>query len=401
MKKTPSRLFPTYEVGSLPKLPARTSALEGREVADDEMQQLKRLGLKYGVDSAGAEEVIARLQKEKRKPASEERKQLLDFNALLNLRIQEKSGIDFVYDGEARRSEMYRHVVQQVEGFEDLPEMIRSQEEQSYRKSVCVAEPKLKLGALSVLVEEEFAFAENNALHKVKVPLNDPYMIAVMSDNRHYTRIARKQFPEDVWKQEYQAKREFTLALAKDIIRPQVEAVVALGASWIQLDLPCATVNVEHLPIVVEGVNAVVEGIPASFSLHFCYPRRNSLTKKNGYELLYPHVLHLDQRVRHFSLELANADDYESDLAVFAQYNTERKFDLGIGVIDITLGRHREGLYEKPQLVRERILRAAEVLKDPSLVYVAPDCGLRQLKLDRCIRLYEIMVEGAELARRG
>ena len=401
------KLFPTYEVGSLPKLPARVSALKGREVTTEELQQLKGFGIKYGVDSAGVEGVIAKLQKEKRKPTSEERKRLLDFNAWLNIRIQEKSGIDFVYDGEARRSEMYRHVVQQVDGFEDLPEMVRSQEEQSYRKSVCIAEPKLKQGALNVLVEEEFAFVNlvrNYGLHKVKIPIDDPYMVAVMSDNRYYTRLARKRFPEDVWKQEYQAKRDFTLVLAKDIIRPQVKAAVSLGAQWIQLDLPVATVNPDHIPIVVEGINAVVENIPGEdlqFSLHFCYPRRNSLTTKNGYELLYPHVLNLNQRVKHFSLELANADTYEQDLAVFAQYQEERKFDLGVGVIDITLGRQRDGLFETPPLVRDRIIRAAQALKDPTLIYVAPDCGMRQLSLERCIRLYETMVEGAELARKG
>ena len=225
-----------------------------------------------------------------------------------------------------------------------------------------------------------------------------------MSDNRYYTRLARKRFPEDVWKQEYQAKRDFTLVLAKDIIRPQVKAAVSLGAQWIQLDLPVATVNPDHIPIVVEGINAVVENIPGEdlqFSLHFCYPRRNSLTTKNGYELLYPHVLNLNQRVKHFSLELANADTYEQDLAVFAQYQEERKFDLGVGVIDITLGRQRDGLFETPPLVRDRIIRAAQALKDPTLIYVAPDCGMRQLSLERCIRLYETMVEGAELARKG
>ena len=44
---------------------------------------------------------------------------------------------------------------------------------------------------------------------------------------------------------------------------------------------------------------------------------------------------------------------------------------------------------------------AVDTLDAPSLIYVAPDCGLRQLSLDRSLKLYEVIVKGAELARKG
>ena len=98
---------------------------------------------------------------------------------------------------------------------------------------------------------------------------------------------------------------------------------------------------------------------------------------------------------------MANGGQYEEDLAPFAKYQYERRFEIGAGVVDITLERQQQGLIETPEEVRNRIDRIVNVLKDPELVYVAPDCGLRQLSLERTVELFDVVVEGAELARRG
>lgn len=392
------KLFPTYEVGSLPKLSMRVKALRGESVTDKDILELKKIGEKYSVVVEEVIDILEKQQKEKYKPTSEERKKIIDLNALLNTHIQEKCDLDFVYDGEARRNEMYRHVAEQIEGFADLPEMIRSRGPDSWRASVCVAPPFLK--SIDTVILNEFLFVQKHAQQAVKVPVDDPYMIAAMSDNRYYTELLYKKYQDEPRQLRYEAKCALTLALAKKVIRPQVEAVVQHGAQWIQLDIPAATIDIEHIPIVVDGINKVVEGFTGvKFSLHMCYPRRKSLCDKRGYELLFPHIEQLEPSVNHLSLELANGDQYEKDLAPFAQ--SDRKFEIGVGVIDITLERQQKGLMETSTKVRDRILRAAEVLGDPKLVYVAPDCGLRQLSLERCIKLYQVMREGAELARKG
>ncbi len=397
-----NKLFPIYEVGSLPKLNARVKAIRGQAVIDIDILEVINLAQKYSI---GADEVVEILQKQKRenlKLTSEEESTLINFNALLYLRLQEAVGLDLVYDGEARRAEMYQHVAARVDGFENTPEMVRSRGPDSWRMAVCVAPPKLKEGSLNSLVTAEFDFVHRQATKPIKIPIDDPYMIAVMSDNKYYLENLRPRYKNNPRKLRYEAKRAFTLALAEKVIRPQVEAVVARGANWIQLDIPAATLDIEHIPIMVEGINAVVEGIDGpKFSLHICYPRRVSSTEKKGYELLFPALLNLHQNVNHISLELANADQYENDLVVFAEYKDQRAFELGVGVIDITLEQQQKGILETPEMVKKRILRASQTLGDPALVYVAPDCGLRQLQLDRCLRIYETMVEGAELARRG
>ncbi|MEK6809377.1 MAG: hypothetical protein AABY40_01765 [Nanoarchaeota archaeon] len=297
---------------------------------------------------------------------------------------------------------MYQHVATKVEGFEKTSEMIRSRGPDSWRMAVCVAPPKLKNDSLDDLITKEFDFVKQHAKKPIKIPIDDAYMIAAMSDNKYYLESLRPHYKNNPRKLRYEAKRAFTLALAQEVIRPQVEEVVKKSASWIQLDIPAATLDLEHIPIMVEGVNEIVKGLDnIKFSLHICYPRRISLTEKKGYELLFPALLDLDKQVDHLSLELANADQYENDLAIFAKYNHQRSFEIGAGVMDITLEQQQSGKIETAEVVRKRILRAAQSLGDPALVYVAPDCGLRQLKLDRCLRIYETIICGAELARKG
>ena len=77
----------------------------------------------------------------------------------------------------------------------------------------------------------------------------------------------------------------------------------------------------------------------------------------------------------------------------------ERKFEIGLGVVDITQ-EQKNTKTETPQKVRDRILEAADTL-EPGYIFPAPDCGLRQLSLDRSIEIYEILAEGTELARKG
>ncbi|MEK6967902.1 MAG: hypothetical protein AABX51_04695 [Nanoarchaeota archaeon] len=382
------KLFPTYEVGSMPKLEARVKALAGQEVTEKNIAQVKYFSQAAGIDDAEIIDVFSRLNSERRKPNEEERDAIANFNALLNIKLEEKSGLDFVYDGEGRRIEMYRHMARQISGFEDIPEMIRSRGPDSYKKSICVAPPKL----LSTdLLFSEFNFTVSNANTEVKVPINEPYMMAVMSDNAYYLQKARKKLSGPA--ASYEAKRNLTLELARNVVRPQVELLAKHGAKWIQLDAPAATLDLAHIPIFIEGLNESVAGIDdVTFSVHLCYPRRVSLTEKSGYELLFPHLESLDRRISHLSLELANAGQYERDLAPFKSTH----FSIGAGVIDITAERAAS---QTPEMVAGRLHQVADILGDASRVYAAHDCGLRQLSLEEAVRLDNVLVEGAALAR--
>lgn len=400
-----NKLFPVYEVGSMPKLNARVKAFRTQSnntINDEDLQQIKNLAKKVQIDSKDILETLLQQKKDGRKLTKEEKQRVADFNALLNLKLQEICGLDFVYDGEARRCEMYRHCAKQIKGFEDYPEMLRSRGPDSWLASICSDVPTLNTHQDNIPEVKELQFVKKHAKNSIKVPLDDPYMIANMTGNRYFIEKFESTYDQEPQKLRYESKRALTLAIAQNVIRPQVEALVQSGANFIQLDIPSATIDLQHMPIMVEGINTVTRGFhKTKFSLHICYPKRVSLINKTGYELLFPHILKLNENVDHLSIELANGNQYREDLSIFAKYQRERKFELGIGVIDITLERQIKNLLETPEEVRDRILLSVEILKDPLLIYVAPDCGLRQVSLERTIEVFDTLSKGAELARKG
>ncbi len=399
-----SNLFPTYEVGSLPKLNARVRAIAGKPenpVTEADLDELVSYARIAQVDCRRVLEMLGLQKRHLHRLSPEEKTELVDFNALLNLKLQEKAGLDYVYDGEARRSEMYHHVSSRIVKFLDLGEMARSRGPDSWKELISIGEPSLSAGSLDDLIIKELNFVNANASFPVKVPIDDPYMIANMTLDKYFKEKLKQIYPDEPQSVRYEAKRALTLALARNVIRPQVEAAANAGANWIQLDIPSATIDPGHIPIFVEGINETIKGIDnVKFSLHLCYPRR-MIPGKNGYELLFPDFLNLDSRIDHLSLELANGNQYRRDLAPFIRYRPQRTFEIGLGVIDITQEKQKQNLIETPEQIRDRIILAANVLKHPELIYVAPDCGLRQLTLERSLRLYDVMLQGTELARRG
>jgi 5-methyltetrahydropteroyltriglutamate--homocysteine methyltransferase len=66
---------------------------------------------------------------------------------------------------------------------------------------------------------------------------------------------------------------------------------------------------------------------------------------------------------------------------------------VGLGVLDI-----HSDFVEPADLVRDRILYAAEVLGDPERIQVNPDCGLRTRSWDVVYEKLANMVQGTRLA---
>jgi 5-methyltetrahydropteroyltriglutamate--homocysteine methyltransferase len=112
------------------------------------------------------------------------------------------------------------------------------------------------------------------------------------------------------------------------------------------------------------------------------------------YRALFPAALEM-KRCSMWMWELANkaaSQDAYRFLDLMVEYDDHRK--IGLGVVDS----HADDI-ESPQLVRDRLLRAAEVLEDPQRVFVNPDCGLRTRSLDVAFAKLKSMVEGAKMAR--
>jgi 5-methyltetrahydropteroyltriglutamate--homocysteine methyltransferase len=95
------------------------------------------------------------------------------------------------------------------------------------------------------------------------------------------------------------------------------------------------------------------------------------------------------------------------DLKYFEKEDYEGGFGLGVTHVHDHSGKPGKGatiegrsVIESPKLVRDRILYATKLLRDPERISVNPDCGLRTRTWDVTLKKLEVMKEGTELARK-
>ncbi len=351
-----ARLFPAQEIGSLQK-----PSLEALRAWEERLHFLARLA-----------------------PIPEEVLRHPDVGTLQNMRAAfaieylESAGLDRVYDGEARRVEMYEYAVRQMTGFE-FQGHVRSWDSKYYRKGTVVN----RVGLIAPYHLEEYDFVRAHARTAVKLPITGPYTLADWSYDEYY--LAR----QPGWKgrpQRRTAQREFVVDLARRVLRPTLQKLIEHGCRVIQIDEPAAGTHPDEAPLVVEGFNEATQGLDAEFSMHICYSR---------YQDLLPALLEAKQ-CRQWAWEFANRDNEGHDgyevLKLLREYGDTRS--IGLGVLDV----HRDTL-ETPEVVAERIGRAAKYLGDPSRIWVNPDCGLRTRSLEVAYAKLQAMVAGAALAR--
>ena len=292
--------------------------------------------------------------------------------ALLNIRTFEDLGLDIVYDGEARRVEMYEEPVRYVKGF-NFAGRVRSWDNKYYNK----ARVDGPVSYQKNFHEDEFKFVKNNTKKELKVPVTGAYTLADWSYNEHY-----------------KSKDDLIISLAKKVLRPLIKDLVKLGAKIIQIDEPAATSHPSEMDIFRESINESVKGINAKIVVHACF-------SGNEYEALAPQMLEI--KAQQYTLEFANRDTWKLGtddkarkgykvLKLFKEFGF--KGEIGIGVTDVHVDK-----IESPELIRDRILYAAKALGDPSKIYVNPDCGLRTRSRKVAFAKIKSQVEGAELAR--
>lgn len=358
------------------KPPWLSAALRGERPSERDIQWASRWTTELGI--ADGQKLVAEL----RSARSADRSRLRDWAALLSIRFLEFSGLDYVYDGEARRIEMYEYPIRNLRGFE-FRGTVRSFDNRYYRKAACVSPVELP----KPYHVEEFRFVREHASANIKVPITGSYTLADWSFNEYYQERLEGSIEEKP-RLKREAKRELVLALATEVIRPNVKALEEAGARWIQFDEPAVTTHPEEVGLFVEAYNASTRGVNCKLSVHICY---------GDYSRLFPAVLEM-KNCAHFALEFANRDDEKRSgyryLDVFREYSDDR--EIGLGVVDI----HVDDI-EPPELVRDRVLFGAERLGDPSRVYVNPDCGLRTRTWDVAKGKLVNLVKGAELARQA
>ena len=371
----------TQEIGSLAKPEWRVKAIAGRPITEQDVQQAREWGERLGID---CEPLIELLKKPQLTP--DVKREIRRWASLYGIRFLEGPGLDVVYDGEQQRSEMYHYPVSHSSGFE-FRGHVRSFDNKYYQKAACVAEPRLK----EPYHLAEFQVVKEHTRRPLKIPITGAYTLVDWSFDEHYNEGAALGSAA-ARRARRGARRRFLLDVARGLVRPNIEALVRAGADWIQIDEPAVTTHPGEIPLFVESFNESVRGIDGRFSVHICF---------SDYDLLFPHIDELEN-CWGLSIGFANYDSREPGVAreVRPGYETlyrfkelAQRFHIVLGVLDI----HIDWI-EPPELVRDRILYAAEVLGDPSLVHPAPDCGLRTRAWEVAYRKLKNLVEGTQMA---
>jgi 5-methyltetrahydropteroyltriglutamate--homocysteine methyltransferase len=368
-------LFPTQEIGSLAKPRWQIQGQRSEALDESAREELRSWDARVGF-AAEAPQVRDALLAGRPEDAAPDA--VRDLGALFGLRFLETAGLDRVYDGEARRIEMYEYPIRQMHGFR-FGGHVRSFDSKYYLKAAVTSEVRLD----HPYHVDEFEYVQRHARAEPKLPITGPYTLADWSYNEYY--LAR----QPGWKgraARRAAQHEFVVDLARRAIRPTLAALIEAGCRVIQIDEPAAGTHPDEASIVVDGFNAATEGLDAEFTMHICY---------SNYADLLPALLEA-KRCRQWAWEFANRDTTGHDgyavLKTLAEYGDTR--DVGLGVADV----HRDTV-ETPEVVAERIRRAAKYLGDPARIWVNPDCGLRTRSLTVARAKIESVVKGAALAR--
>ena len=315
-------LFPTTSVGSFPKpeylVKARTDFNKGK-ITEEELHSLERKATAFWIET------------------------------------QEKLGVDVLVDGEMYRGDMVAFFAERMPGFSEGG-LVRSYGNRFYHKPVITGEARWP-GPMTV---HWWKYAQSLTKKPVKGMLTGPYTIMDWSFNEHYS-----------------DRRATAMALA-DVIRKEVEALIAAGCKIIQIDEPALSVRPEELPIAIEAMQAATRGLNAYFITHACY---------GAFEHIYPDMLRMP--VDNFDLEMSNSD--LDLLELFRRYPFTK--DISFGVVDV-----HTHLLEDATSVRERVEQALSILPRER-IWVDPDCGLKTRTVDEAIDKLRACVEAARTFR--
>jgi 5-methyltetrahydropteroyltriglutamate--homocysteine methyltransferase len=225
--------------------------------------------------------VAARQAREAGGLAPAEFKHVEDDHVREAVRLQEEAGIDAITDGELRRYAFFGHLVESFDGFDKeggwaIPFHDETGEELVFKRPVVVE----KLRWRRSMCAEEFVFLRAVAARPAKVTMISAQQAAAYYDPK----LSAAAYPT----------RDAFLADIVDVSRREVEELVRLGCTYIQIDGPqyAALLDAKMregyrqrgsdpeqlIDLCIELDNAIIEGHPGvTFGLHVC--RGNNQSK--------------------------------------------------------------------------------------------------------------------------
>jgi 5-methyltetrahydropteroyltriglutamate--homocysteine methyltransferase len=286
--------------------------------------------------------------------------------------LQERAGIEVVSDGEMRRYAFYGHLIDAVEGFDKfcgwaIPFRNEEGEELVLKRPVVVSRLRRK----HHLCAEEFTFLRAWAEGPAKTTLISAQQAAAYYDGEK----SSAAYP----------KIDAYLADIVDILRGEVDELIRLGCTYIQIDSPQYTALLDPelregyrkrgndpdrlLDLSIEMDNAVVSnhstnGAGITFGLHLCRGNNQSKFYSRGD---YGPITRIFQKTRFQRFLLEYDDERAGGFEPLSQVPEDRTVVLGL------VTSKRAELESKEELKR-RIGEASNVIPLERLA-LSPQCG--------------------------
>jgi 5-methyltetrahydropteroyltriglutamate--homocysteine methyltransferase len=269
--------------------------------------------------------------------------------------LQEELGLDILVHGEMERGDMVGYFGERLPGM-TTGGLVRSYGNRYYHKPV-ITEPVRWERPMTL---EWWQFAQDLTEKPVKGMLTGPYTIVEWS-----------------FDEQYPTRRDAVLAMA-EVIHKEATVLEEAGAQYIQIDEPAASTRMEDLPILLEAMAIVTDGLKARTISHMCY---------GDFVTAYRELLKLP--VDQLDLEMANSDYDLLDKIREEGYDKE----IGLGVFDVHS--HRVPPVEE---MKSGIRKALDLLR-PEQIFVTPDCGLKTRTTDEARAQLTNMVAAARQVR--
>jgi 5-methyltetrahydropteroyltriglutamate--homocysteine methyltransferase len=295
------------------------------------------------------------------------------------VRDQIEAGVDVVSDGEMRRVTFIRGFFGRLTGLEPLPVARRLgpanyDAHAPYQVAGRVDAPD-GLGAA-----DEFRFARAHADRPLKVAVPGPLTLLMP---------LRRGGPY--------GSEDALLADLVAIVAREVQALVAAGCEFVQIDEPNAVMAAgKHRllragpGLLLETLRAVTRGIGVKLALHVCFGNAHghAFATPRRYGPLFPDVLQAP--VHQLLFEYASREMAEIEL--WSAQPTDK--EIAVGVVDVKAFR-----VESPDEVADRVRLALRHVPAGQL-WLAPDCGLWETPRWVAVSKLRSMVEAARLVRR-
>jgi len=282
--------------------------------------------------------------------------------------LQRRAGVDVITDGEMRRYAFYGHLIDAVEGFDKvggwaIPFRNEKGEELVLPRPVVVS----KLRRKRPLCAEEFTYLRARTSHPAKTTIVSAQQAAAYYDSKK----SAGAYPNiDAY-----------LADLVDILRGEVEELVRLGCTYIQIDAPQYAALLDPklregyrqrgndpdrlLDLSTELDNAVIGNQPGiTFGLHLCRGNNQSKFYASGG---YGPIAKIFERTRFQRFLLEYDDERSGGFEPLRQVPRDRTVVLGL------VSSKKAALESKSELKR-RIERASAFLPLEKLA-LSPQCG--------------------------